>query len=137
MQGIGALLASIVMNHLLWILVAGLAAALVAQGLVLRRAYRRQLAFQASVLHRSQLAMNNRLDKTKHQIGQLQTELSTARLQIKRLDKQAAAMPSRAVVREQLERSLDDDAAPRRRLPVDGFADTQPADTCHGSLLMQ
>lgn len=127
------------MNHLLWILVATLAAALVAQGFVLRRAHRRQMAFQASVLQRSQLAMNNRLDKTKRQIGQLQTELSAARLQIKRLDKQAAAAPSHAVVREKLERSLDEDdaATSRRRLPADGFADTQPADTCHGSLLLQ
>jgi hypothetical protein len=126
------------MTQLMWILVAGMAAALVVQGLVLRRVHRRQMAFQASVLHRSQLAMNNRLDKTKRQIGQLQTELSAARLQIKRLDKQAAAVPSRVIVRETLERSLDDDAAiSRGRLPTDGFADTQPADTCQGSLLMQ
>jgi TolA-binding protein len=126
------------MNELSWILVAGLAAALVVQSLALRRSHRRQLAFQASVLQRSQLAMNNRLEKTKHQIGQLQTELSSARLQIKRLDKQVATAPSRAVTREKLERSLDDDATVSRRgVPADGFADTQPADTCHGSLLMQ
>lgn len=123
------------MNQLPWILVAGLAVALVAQGLVLRRAHRRRVAFQASVLQRSQLAMNNRLDKTKQQIGQLQGELSAARLQIARLDRQvASAVPSRAAARETLERTLDDDAiATRRALPPDGFADTQPAD----SLLLQ
>jgi len=122
------------MNQLPWILVAGLAIALVAQGLVLRRAHRRRMAFQASVLQRSQLAMNNRLDKTRQQIGQLQSELSAARLQITRLGRQVATAPSRAAVREKLERSLDDDAiATRGALPPDGFADTQPAD----SLLLQ
>ncbi len=126
------------MNELPWILVAGLAAALVAQGIVMRRAHRRQMAFQASVLHRSQLAMNNKLLKTKQQIGHLQGELSAARLQMKRLDRAPAAAPAHAIVREQLERRLDaGEAALRRRLPSDGFADTQPADTCHGSLLMQ
>ena len=130
------------MNQLVWILVAGLVAALVLQGLLLRRAHRRQLAHQQVVLQKTSYALNSKLEKTKQQIGQLQGELSSARLQVKRLgkpDAKLSAQAERALARQALERELDDaTSATQRELPADGFADTQPAAPTHfGSLLMQ
>jgi hypothetical protein len=127
------------MNLLPWILVIALGAGLIVQGVVLRNAHRRRLALQQAVLAKSQLAMNGKLDKTKQQISQLQTDLSQARMQLKRASRQDVAVPLRAVSRQSLERDLDDTTASRYALPMDGFADTQPAspDTQHGSLLLQ
>jgi septal ring factor EnvC (AmiA/AmiB activator) len=128
------------MNQLSWILLISLGAALLAQGLVMRRAQRRQLAAQQAVLLRTQQAMNDRLDKTKQQIGQLQKDLSAARLQLRQLGKSAAASEQdHANSKRALERELDAATASRHDLPIDGFADTQPAlpVTQHGSLLLQ
>lgn len=126
------------MNLILWSLVATLVAALVLQGVALRLAHRRKLTALQSVLQRSQLAMDNRLEKAKRQIGQLQIDLSAARQQLKRPGRPVTTVPTLA--RQALERELDDDvSAARRHGPIDGFADTQPAPqyTQHGSLLMQ
>lgn len=126
------------MNLFPWILVAGLVAALVVQWVVLRTAHRRHLGVQQDVLQRTQYALNSKVDKAKQQIGQLQNDLSAARLQIKRLGKQGAAQPDSAVLRRALERDLDETTERRHALSADGFADTQPAyDTQHGSLLLQ
>lgn len=127
------------MTQFLWILVATLGASLVIQAALLRRTFRHRLAVQAAVLQRSQHAMNGKLDKTKRQIGQLQIDLSAARLQLKQLGRPTASAPASAVARQALERELDDASTSRQTLPVDGFADTQPAphNTQFGSLLLQ
>jgi len=125
------------MTELSYLLAAGLAVALVLQGVLLRRGHRRKLARQQVVLQRTQHALNSKLEKTKAQIGQLQGELSAARSQLKRVAKASGPTPSTDETRRSLERELDA-AAPRRTLPVDGFADTQPAPgTQFGSLLLQ
>jgi HAMP domain-containing protein len=125
------------MPDFLWILVAALTAALVVQGVVMHRLHRRKLAHQQVVLQRTSHALNSKLEKTKAQIGQLQGELSAVRSQLKRAAKAAGAAPAAEDTKRALERDLD--AAPASRaLPIDGFADTQPAPgTQFGSLLLQ
>jgi HAMP domain-containing protein len=126
------------MTELSYLLAAGLGVALVLQGVLLRRVHRRKLARQQVVLQRTQHALNSKLEKTKAQIGQLQGELSAVRSQLKRASKAGGAPVAAAEdAKRALERELDA-APPRRTLPVDGFADTQPAPgTQFGSLLLQ
>ena len=93
---------------------------------------------QRAVLQRTQQALNSRLEKTKHQIGQLQIDLSEARLQLKRLGRETASVRA-SPVRQVLEHELDEIPAARSSLPINGFADTQPSqqDTQYGNLLLE
>jgi hypothetical protein len=129
------------MNIYLGILVVGLAAALVVQAVVMRARYRRKLAGLQAGHMQAKRDADGRFEQARHQIGQLQTDLTAARQQLKQLGKSATA-PARvdpAAARRALERELDDAAADRHELPANGFADTQVAvqDTQHGSLLFQ
>ena len=110
-----------------------LGASLILQGIVLRTAYRRKVAKQHTKHLQFRQAVNGQFEQTKRQIGQLQNDLATARLQLKRFGKGAVSP------RQALERELDAAAALRHHLPVNGFADTQPSPqvTQYGSLLLQ
>lgn len=127
------------MGQFVWILVAAVVVSLALQGVLLHVIHRRQLAVQQAVLQRTQQALSSRLEKTKHQIGQLQIDLSEARQQLKRAGRESTAVHDRSPARQALERELDDAPATRSSLPIDGFADTQPSaqDTQYGNLLLQ
>ena len=118
---------------ILWVLAIVLGVSLILQGVALRTAYRRKVAKQSAKHLHFQQTMNGQFEQTKRQIGQLQNDLAAARLQLKRAGKSAAAP------RQALERDLDDASAPGHRLPVNGFADTQPSPqvTQYGSLLLE
>jgi hypothetical protein len=128
------------MNTLLWTFTIVLGAPFVLQGVVLRVVYRRKVAFQHARHRQLQQAMDDKLEKTKRQIGQLQNDLTAARQQIKQLGEiSAASVQGSLPTRQVLERELDAASASRRSLPVDGFADTQTSAevTLCGSLLFQ
>ena len=126
------------MNTLLWVVVIVLC--LVLQGTVLHIVYRRKFAVQKAARLQFQQAMNGKLDQTKRQIGQLQSDLKTARQQLKqRGTSDAASMRNEHEARQTLERELDDATTLRSSLPLHGFADTQPMpqDTQNRSLLLR
>ena len=128
------------MNTILWTLAIGLGAVLILQGVALRIAYRRKVAILQARQLQTQNDMNGKLEQTKRHIGQLQSDLSAARQQLKQLGKKAASSTRvDAATRHALECELDDAMASEHARPVDGFADTQvsPQDTQHGSLLLQ
>jgi hypothetical protein len=136
------------MNTLVWVLVAGLSLALVAQGLLMRASCRRKVAAAQARQSKSEEAANGRLEQTKRQVAKLQSDLAAARLQLKQLSRPhpaahaaaaAPAAPAATPSREALERELDRAESSRAQQPAgDGFADTQPAVTTQfGSLLMQ
>ena len=78
--------------------------------------------------------------QTKRQIGQLQSDLKTARQQLKLLaTNEATSVRDDSEARQALERELDDGTSVRSSLPLHGFADTQPTpqDTQNGSLLLR
>jgi predicted nucleic acid-binding Zn-ribbon protein len=83
--------------------------------------------------------MNGKLEQTKRQIGQLQSDLAAARMQLKQRGS-SAAMHGHSSARRTLEREFDDTSESRHSVLIDGFAETQPAPqefTQHGSLLLQ
>jgi len=117
---------------------------LVLQGIVLHIAYRRKFAAeqtiqQAARLHFQQ-AMNGKLEQTKRQIRQLQSDLKTARQQLQQHGtNDAASVRGDSEARQALERELDNATSLRSSLPLHGFADTQPApqDPQNGTLLFR
>lgn len=126
------------MNTLLWIAVVVLC--LVLQGIVLHLAYRRKFASHQAARLKIQQTLNGKLEQTKRQIGQLQSDLKTARQQLKLLGRNAAELVrDDSEARQALERELDDATSLRSSLPLHGFADTQPTpqDTQNGSLLLR
>jgi hypothetical protein len=121
-----------------WVLAIVLGASLILQGFVLRIAHRRKAARQHARHLQAEQAMNGKIEQTKRQIGQLQSDLAAARRQIKQLGKGSVQpMPDLAAGRLALERELDDAPSSRPELPVNGFADTRPSPTQFGSLLFQ
>lgn len=129
------------MSMVLAILAGALGAALIVQGIGLRAAYRRKLASLKAGHLQAKRDADGKFEQARQQIGQLQSDLTEARQQLKQLGKSATA-PARvdaAAARRALERELDAAAASRHELPATGFADTQVAvqDTQHGSLLFQ
>jgi Skp family chaperone for outer membrane proteins len=128
------------MGTAFWILAIVLSASLVLQGVVLRIVHRRKVARQHARQLQLEQAMNSKIEQTKRQIGQLQTDLAAARRQIKQLGK-GSAQPAADLAggRQALERELDDAPFSRQPLPANGFADTRPAPqvTQFGSLLFQ
>ena len=129
------------MSTFLWVLAIALGACLILQGVGLRIAHRRQVALQRVKNQQFEQTMNGKLEQTKRQIGQLQSDLAAARGQLKQRGNQGA-MPVQgsASARRTLEREFDDASESRHSVLVDGFADTQPAPqefTQHGSLLLQ
>jgi len=130
------------MNALVWTLViAVVAISLVTQALVMRAAHRRGLARQQTRHQQNQQALKEQFEQTRKQIGQLQSDLATARREIRQLTKKSPAAPAQrdpAAARQAIEREIDA-AASRRELPTDGFAETQPSVevTQYGSLLIQ
>jgi hypothetical protein len=110
-------------------LVAGAwAAALALQWSVLRGRYRSELTVQRARHQLQQQTTSQSLERARKQIGQLQHDLSAARLQARRHTSDDAALrQSRSLAKEALQRTLDDADASRRRLPQDGFADTMPS----------
>ena len=120
-------------NLILWTLAIALGASLILQGVVLRTVYRRRAIRQHAKHQQFQQTLSGQIEQTKRQIGQLQSDLAAARAQLKRAGQSAAAP------RQVLDRELDDAPVPRRQLPVNGFADTQPSPQCteYGSLLLQ
>jgi septal ring factor EnvC (AmiA/AmiB activator) len=128
------------MSTLVWTLV--IAVTLVAQALVMRAAHRRTLARQHTKYQQHQQTLNGQFDQTRKQIAQLQSELATARRELRQLSKKSVAAPVQrdpAAVKQSLEREIDAASASRRPLPPDGFAETQPSleVTQYGSLLIQ
>lgn len=94
-----------------------------------RRMQGRSLARQQQ-RHVQQLQnVTRNLDQAKRQIEQLQHDLATARLQLKRVSSHAVVMQQQASARAALQRTLDEaaEATAARRLPPDGFADTLPS----------
>jgi predicted RNase H-like nuclease (RuvC/YqgF family) len=123
-----------------WVLAIVLGAFLILQGAVLRIVHRRKAARQHARYQQAEQAMNGKIEQTKRQIGQLQTDLAAARRQIKQLGKgHAQPVPDLAAERWALERELDDAPSSRHALPPNGFADTRPSPqvTQFGSLLFQ
>ena len=128
------------MNALIWVPTIGLGAALLLQGFVLRAAHRRKEALLKAEQLQLQQSMDGKLERTKSQIGQLQIDLATARLQIKQLGKRSAtSVRDSARARRELERELDKTTESHHSSGADGFADTQPSPeiTQHGNLLLQ
>lgn len=128
------------MSILVWTLV--IAVALVIQALAMRAAHRRSLARQHTKHQQHQQTLNGQFEQTRKQIAQLQSELATARREIRQLSKKGAAASAQrepAAVKQALEREIDVAGASRRPLPPDGFAETQPSPegTQYGSLLIQ
>lgn len=129
------------MSTFLWVLAIALGACLILQGVVLRIAHRRRQALQQAKHLQFEQTMNGRLEQTKRQIGQLQSDLAAARGQLKqRGNHGATSVQGSASARRTLEREFDDASESRHSVFADGFADTQPAPqefTQHGSLLLQ
>jgi septal ring factor EnvC (AmiA/AmiB activator) len=131
------------MNALVWTLaIAVIAVSLVSQALMMRAAHRRTLARQHTKHQQHQQTLKDQFEQTRKQIGQLQSELATARREIRQLTKKSPAAPAQrdpAAVKQALEREIDAASASRRQLPPDGFAETQPSleVTQYGSLLIQ
>lgn len=127
------------MSTLVWTLV--IAVALVTQALVMRMVHRRALARQHSKHQQHQQTLTGQFEQTRKQISQLQSDLATARRELRQLSRKTVAPVQRdpAAARQTLERELDAAGIPHRPLPPDGFADTQPSleATQYGSLLMQ
>jgi len=127
------------MSTLVWTLV--IAVALVAQALAMRVAHRRALARQHVKHQQHQQTLNGQFEQTRKQISQLQSDLATARRELRQVSKKSTAAPVQrdaVAARQSLEREIDAGAA-RRPLPTDGFAETQPSleVTQYGSLLIQ
>jgi len=127
------------MSTLIWALV--IAVALVSQALVMRMAHRRALARQHSKHQQHQQTLTGQFEQTRKQISQLQSDLATARRELRQLSRKTVAPVQRdpAAARQSLERELDATGGSPRPLPPDGFAETQPSPeaTHYGSLLMQ
>jgi len=107
---------------------------------VLHLAYRRKVASHQAARLKIQQTLNGKLEQTKRQIGQLQSDLKTARQQLKLLAKnEATLVRDDSEARQALERELDDATSLRSSLPLHGFADTQPSpqDAQSGSLLLR
>ena len=130
------------MNTLVWTLViAVIAVSLVTQALVMRATHRRTLARQQAKHQQHQQTLKDQFEQTRKQIAQLQSELATARREVRQLSRKSTAAPvqrDQAAVKQSLEREIDA-ASARRPLPQDGFAETQPSleVTQYGSLLIQ
>jgi len=128
------------MNVALWILPVAIGASLLAQGLALRTAHRRRLAkLQAHHLALQQ-DVNAKLEQAKQQVGKLQNELGTAKVQLRQLGKPAAPSAQAALMaRQALERELEQGTLEHADAAGDGFADTELSthDTQYGSLLLQ
>ena len=131
------------MSTLAWTLVIAVTfAALLGHALVMRATHRRALARQLVKHQQQQQMVTGQFEQTRKQIAQLQSDLATARRELREMGKKGTAAPVRpdtAIVRQTLERELDEASPSRHALPPDGFADTQPLldTTEHGSLLMQ
>lgn len=107
------------LNIILSLAIVAACAALAAQWVGLRAKYLKGLAQQRARHQQHQQATQHQLEQAKQQIGRLQSELSIARLQIKRhIPPEPASAPQRA---------REEAPAARRALPVDGFADTLPS----------
>jgi ABC-type phosphate transport system auxiliary subunit len=129
------------MNVSLWILPAAIGASLLAQGLVLHVAHRRRLAKLQAHHQLLEQDANTRLEQAKQQVGQLQNELGTARVQLRQLGRPAAPSAQAALMaRQALERELEQGTLEHADAAGgDGFADTEITlhDTQYGSLLLQ
>ena len=132
------------MNSLVWTIVIAVVAAatLVTQALMMRAAHRRTLARQHAKYQQHQQTQASQVEQTRKQIAQLQSELATARREVRQLTKKSAvavAPRDQAAIKQSLEREIDAGSAARSALPKDGFAETQPqlSVTQYGSLLMQ
>jgi predicted RNase H-like nuclease (RuvC/YqgF family) len=128
------------MSALVWTLV--IAVTLAAQALVMRTIHRRTLARQHTRHQQHQQTLNGQFEQTRKQIAQLQSELATARRELRQFTKKSTAAPAQrdpVAARQSLEREIDAGSAARRQLPPDGFAETQPSleVTQYGSLLIQ
>ena len=132
------------MNPLVWTIVIAVvaAAAIVTQAFMMRAAHRRTLARQQAKHLQHQQTQASQFEQTRKQIAQLQSELATARREVRQLTKKSAAAVAtrdQAAIKQSLEREIDAGSATRSALPKDGFAETQPqlSVTQYGSLLMQ
>jgi len=80
------------------------------------------------------------LEQARQQVGQLQNELGTARVQLRQLGKPATSSAQAALMaRQALERELEQGTLEHADAEGDGFADTELTlhDTQYGSLLLQ
>ena len=130
------------MSTATWILVIAVTlVAFAAQAFAMRTAHRRALARQQAKHQHHQQTLNSQFEQTRKQISQLQSDLATARRELRQMSKKTVAPVQRdtAAARQSLEREIDAAGASRRPLPADGFAETQPSleVTQYGSLLMQ
>jgi septal ring factor EnvC (AmiA/AmiB activator) len=131
------------MSTLTWTVVfAVVAVSLVAQALVMRAAHRRALARQQTKHQQHQQVLNGQFEQTRKQISQLQSDLATARRELRELGRKSPAAPVQrdtAAIKQSLEREIDAGTASRRPPPADGFAETQPSldGTHYGGLLIQ
>ena len=82
------------MSTLVWTLV--IAVALIVQALVMRIAHRRALGRQQARHQQHQQTLNGQFEQTRKQIGQLQSDLATARRELRQLD--VAAMTPGEVI---------------------------------------
>jgi len=118
------------MNHnlTLWLAAMLFSAGVVLQWVVLRARYRNEIFKQRSRHQQQQQATAQQLEQAKRQIGQLQHDLTAARLLAQR---QAAGpavpAPSPARPKAVAHSCARETPALQRTLPADGFAETLPA----------
>jgi septal ring factor EnvC (AmiA/AmiB activator) len=131
------------MSTATWILVVAVTlVAFAAQAFAMRATHRRALARQLAKHQQHQQTLNSQFEQARKQISQLQSDLATARRELRQMSRKGPAAPAQrdtAATRQSLEREIDAGRAPRGVLPPDGFAETQPAleVTQYGSLLIQ
>lgn len=101
----------------------------VVQWRVMHRLQRKRLAALRARHQSVQQSAVRLLQQARQQTAQVQQELAAAREAAKlgRTTAKARAAAGTAAARERLDRMLDDGAAARPALPVDGFADTLPS----------
>lgn len=130
------------MSTVTWTLViAATLVAFVGQALAMRAAHRRALARQLAKHQQHQQLLNGQVEQTRKQISQLQSDLATARRELRQLSKKnpAPTPHETGAARQTLEREIDAASASQHPLPPDGFADTQPSFEAsrYGTPLMQ
>ncbi len=89
----------------------------------------RALQARLAQSEQSRATVTERARQARTQIGQLQQALEAAKAELAAKDRQAERADGGRHRREQLSRTLDDQATlvlPRHDLPADGFAETQP-----------
>ena len=116
-------------SSFVWICMAVVVAAFVAQGYVLRSLHRRRLVALEAAHEKLKTSLLREIEQLTERLLLLRSEVKQARLTASPAESAAASARSSAVAaRQALERKLDVESASRRATPTDGFVDTQVMD---------